>query len=253
MTTSKRIYQGELMGKYWEAVLLGSRYEENELVRRLLKDDSVLDVGCGPGSHTAYLSKEKHVIGIDTNRYFIKRAKQECKNKGNYENVDLIMADMTKLPFQSGVVDNVINIISLGFFSDEENESVLTETVRVLKKYGKYLQQNYYYPRSKRPLNWVDEYIKAPKGFSVEKRKKYDPKTKRVHSVGTVEYLRTGEKIDLDEETRIFYLYELKKLLKKNGLKKIRVYGSLVLKDLDLEYREFDSKKFGLMTIVSEK
>ena len=190
----QEIYSGE-MAKYWEKILLGeTRYIENVLVKNLLKDGLVLDLGCGPGSHTTYISKYQRVIGLDLSPELIKKAKEECKNSGNYKNVCLMRGDMRKLPFESEFFDNVIHILSFGFFSDEEDKLVFSEIARVLKRCGIYVYQNFYHPPSSRPLKWELDYLSSPdtpKDYFVTKKRRYDPKTKRIHIKEIIENLET--------------------------------------------------------------
>ena len=254
MISYKKDFEGP-MARYWEQYLLDEdRDIETQFIQKFLKKGLVLDVGCGPGKQSAYFSKNQEVIGLDLSPDLLTIAKKECKKNGKYENVNLIRGDMRYFPFKPGVFDNVVHILAFGYFSDAENESVFTEIVRVLKKGGIYIYQNYHHPKSLRPLEWKTIRPKTPKGFSKTQTIKYDPETKMLHVKETIENKHSGNKIDRDYERRLYSLDELEELHEKNGLEINTVFGPILMKEFgELAIGEFDEKKEGNITVVSEK
>lgn len=70
--------------------------------------DVILDAGCGTGRTLAYLADttSSHLIGIDNNEAMIEKAKQRLKDS---RQVDLILADLTELPFPSETIDCILS------------------------------------------------------------------------------------------------------------------------------------------------
>jgi len=99
-----------------------------------LKDaNSVLDVGCGPGTVTrdiAHLTKGK-VIGIDNSEDMIKIAKNVLKD---YKNVELRVGHATDLPFDTNFFDIVT--CNLLLMWSKNPQKVVNEMARVTKPGG---------------------------------------------------------------------------------------------------------------------
>jgi ubiquinone/menaquinone biosynthesis C-methylase UbiE len=137
----KELFEGKL-GEYW----LSMSYRREELTQKkvtflknVLKEGMVLDHCCGYGRLSIPLSLERKVIGVDLSKLLMKEAKERTR-KIDAKNLFLVRADMRNLPFKSDLFENVLNFwTSFGCFSDEENEKVLQEIVRVLKVNGVFL------------------------------------------------------------------------------------------------------------------
>jgi len=102
--------------------------------------DLLLDAGCGNGRHSWEVYKQNHssIVAFDVDRDCIKKNKyvldglQEQKNfKGTY---NLIIADVTKLPFKNGSFDKIICSEVLEHIP--EDKSAVEELVRVLSNDG---------------------------------------------------------------------------------------------------------------------
>jgi len=114
---------------------------ETTFVRQVLKlppHSKILDLCCGYGRHTYSLSKagDYKMTGVDLSDDYLKIA----KSKFSASNIDYFKGDMRNLSFED-CFDAVINLFtSFGFFdSDDENEKVLKEINKVLKKNGLFL------------------------------------------------------------------------------------------------------------------
>jgi ubiquinone/menaquinone biosynthesis C-methylase UbiE len=91
----------------------------------------VLDVGCGEGFGTYYLSeKAKKIIGIDNSPESIELAKKNY----NRENIEFIQMDAEKLEFPDETFEIVVSMAVIEHVKDYE--SYLREMKRVLKKGG---------------------------------------------------------------------------------------------------------------------
>jgi len=99
-----------------------------------IKDNTVLDVGCGDGALTyRIVEKGANVIGIDNSEEGIKLA-EEIFNKKQVL-TQFILADAYKMPIKSNSIDCVI--LSEVIEHVAKPQKLLSETQRVLKKKGK--------------------------------------------------------------------------------------------------------------------
>lgn len=90
----------------------------------------VLEVGCGRGGGTAYVSKYHNpakAIGLDYSQVTVKRAKEL---NGESERLGYQWGDAENLPFADGSFDVVVNIESSHCYSDMD--AFLSEVARVL-------------------------------------------------------------------------------------------------------------------------
>lgn len=97
----------------------------------------VLDLGCGHGRHALALAQRgAKVLGMDFAETLLTRAKA----LGSDLNVPAhwLRGDIRRPPLRSGIFAGAILIDALGFFeTDEENEVVLSEAVRILAPGGR--------------------------------------------------------------------------------------------------------------------
>jgi len=99
-------------------------------------EDIVLDAGCGTGeSILAYSGSVKEMIGIDFSREIVKRARGRIINKG-VKNSEVLVADLTALPFKNDFFDKAICLSVLQYVDDESFDKALNELARVTKKNG---------------------------------------------------------------------------------------------------------------------
>ncbi len=94
------------------------------------KYSTLLDLGCGSGRNMEY--NDYNFYGIDNCVSFINIA----KNK----NLNVILSDMTQLPFNNTIFDGIISIASFHHLSNNERRNeCLSELKRILKINGKIL------------------------------------------------------------------------------------------------------------------
>lgn len=88
---------------------------------------NVLDIGCGSGRNIkAYNTDKIKVVGLDNSEEFIKI----CQN----EDLDVVLSDMTTLPFPDNYFDNILSIASFHHLvSNTDRLNALKEISRVLK------------------------------------------------------------------------------------------------------------------------
>jgi ubiquinone/menaquinone biosynthesis C-methylase UbiE len=105
------------------------KIEIGEVRKRLPKNGSILDVGCGNGYVLEKLvSSGQNLMGIDLSRDMTKIAKKRLGRT-----CEIILASAVNLPFRDGTFDFVYTIRTLIFLSKEKKEKGIMETIRVLR------------------------------------------------------------------------------------------------------------------------
>jgi SAM-dependent methyltransferase len=96
----------------------------------------VLDLCCGYGRHVALLAKAKiPVVGLDFSSALLAATRVPIRPR-------LVRGDMRSLPFRTGSLDGVAMMFnSFGYFTEEENLSVLREVARVLSPAGRLVME----------------------------------------------------------------------------------------------------------------
>lgn len=138
----------------------------------LIPKGKALDLGCGLGQYTKYLSgKGFKVISGDISIEVLERLKQDIPN------ANIIELDMSeKLPFEDNTFDLVFANLSIHYFDKETTEKVLKEIKRIVKNGGyfigsvnsvkvfelmkgeiKELEPNYYYENGRNIRLWDKE------------------------------------------------------------------------------------------------
>lgn len=101
-----------------------------------LPGERILDVGCGPGFYVAELLErvgaEGHVTGVDPSVPMLSLAGARVEG---HENVELLEAPATALPFASGSFDAAVSVQVLEYV--EDLPSALAELHRVLRPGGR--------------------------------------------------------------------------------------------------------------------
>jgi ubiquinone/menaquinone biosynthesis C-methylase UbiE len=108
-----------------------NRIFEKILEHTILKNKKVLEIGCGVGRISSFLSTEtKHLIAIDPDEIAIKHAKARVSG------VDFRVGSGEKLDFHDNYFDLVIFTLSL---HHQNSEKALSEAARVLRTGGSIL------------------------------------------------------------------------------------------------------------------
>jgi len=96
----------------------------------------VLDLGCGAGRHTVCLAENGFdVIGVDVSKSALRIAK-EWARKENLEEVSLVQATMTSIPFRDNQFDAVISVSVIHHAVKRDIEATVDEVYRILKGNG---------------------------------------------------------------------------------------------------------------------
>lgn len=110
----------------------------NRRLVELAAEKTVLEIGCGDGSHAILAAQNgaRQVIGVDIAEEGIKLAAERAKQAGVGANTEFIQADVEKLPFPDESFDLIVNH---EVFSSIDLTKVLPELARVLRPGGRLL------------------------------------------------------------------------------------------------------------------
>jgi len=93
----------------------------------------IIDIGCGTGRFSVYLSKKGHdVISIDLSLEMLKILKQKSKKQNL--NIKLVRADIEHLPFKKESFDGISSIFVLRHF--KSIDKIISEFGYIIKKQG---------------------------------------------------------------------------------------------------------------------
>jgi len=243
-------YKGMFEAKladYWLR-LSDLRKEQTEkqvaFLKNVLPRGLALDHCCGPGRLSIALSKDRSVVGLDLSRELLNEARKRGKN-ANAKNLSLIRGDMRHLPFRPDVFDCVINVwTSFGYFSEQENELVLNEIVRVIRADGAFLM-DIANPEELIKRYQEKDWSEAESFFLLEQRT-WEWETKRMKCRWIYIDKASGELNEVSFDHRLYSFSELQRMCKARGLKIIDVYGSFTKE-------KFDSSKSVEIIIVARK
>jgi ubiquinone/menaquinone biosynthesis C-methylase UbiE len=119
------------------------------------KGMSILDVGCGTGSHLELYQRYKcNLYGLDLSPSMLDVARERL---GDAAQLDL--GDASDMPYEDDKFDLVISMLTLHEMSPETRSSVLNEMKRVLKDNGRLLLIDFH-PGPYQPLQgWISKTI----------------------------------------------------------------------------------------------
>lgn len=190
---------------------------------------AVLDLYCGYGRHAIELAKKGYLVtGVDATEAFLAIARQKAAEEE--ANLTFRQLDMRDLDY-NGDFDAVINMFAaFGYFSDDENASVLSKVAAALRPGGLFLID--LLNRDWMVRNSLNRYWRHPSGeyvlsYKIELRQGV-AMMKRV-LLNQV----TGAKTQYDFVLRAYSLPELSGVLGKSGLAVRAAYGG------------FDGRPFG--------
>jgi SAM-dependent methyltransferase len=202
---------------------------EVEALTALLEPDRegpLLDLCCGAGRHLKALRRLgfTNLAGLDLSAELLKVADEELKAVGG-ETVELIHADMRRIPRRAYFATVLSLFTSFGYFAgDVENTAVVEGVHRALRPGGKYLIDtlNRDYVLAK----LLPENVVEGEGFSATSRRRITADGTRVEKT-TVVRPKSGEEETFKESVRLYSAGEMEKMLRAAGFENIRIYGAL--------------------------
>ncbi|RSN74932.1 class I SAM-dependent methyltransferase [Candidatus Methanodesulfokora washburnensis] len=104
---------------------------EGEILRRFVKGESILEVGCGTGRIARYFVDDKEYFGIDISHSMVR-----CARRKYNHNPHLILSDAEMMCFREGTFESLFLTKVFKFLNPS---SFLEEAKRILKKNGRLL------------------------------------------------------------------------------------------------------------------
>ena len=183
----------------------------------------MLDLACGIGRHAVSMARRGYrVTGVDFNPRYLDIARTEAQQAG--VEVEWVAGDMRALAFERAFDGAYSYFTSFGYFSDEQNESVIAGITRSLELGGRFLldmmnrdwllthpQQRTWNPREDGALLMEE--------ITLELR------TSRVISRQTLIEPAGGPRVTKEFELRAYTCAELARLFARNGLEVREVWG----------------------------
>jgi len=95
-----------------------------------------MDAGCGVGGPACYIGlvTEAEIVGINTNKFQIERAKANTAMYNLSDRISYVESDFNDVPFEDNYFDAVYSVEAICYSSDKVK--TLTEWLRVLKPGG---------------------------------------------------------------------------------------------------------------------
>ena len=129
---------------------------------RLLKIDTVLEVGCGFGRLAPFIidseaAKEYH--GIDISEKILECHKEYMKDYPKKDHVHMQKASARKMPFSDNSMDCVISSETLSYMNRTKAEHCLREMIRVASKYVVLIERFVYNEEHPYPHMWSHDWL----------------------------------------------------------------------------------------------
>lgn len=195
----------------------------------------VLDLACGSGRHAIGMAARGHAVtGVDFNAHYLALARDAAGRAG--VSVDWRQGDMRRLDF-AGKFDGVYSYFtSFGYFSDEENESVLAGVARALRPGGRFLLDVVNRDRmlthpQQRTWSQREDGALLMEEFTLE------IVGSRVMSRQTLIEPGGGARVNKEYELRAYTCAELTALMRRHGLEVDRVFGGADASEYSSESR----------------
>lgn len=126
---SKFVFPGKIGGDMQEHYRILSRSLAD------IREKRVLELGTGSGSVVHFLHKDNLYTGVDVSPGLLKKAAARL-NEAGFTRPELYVASAENLPFETGVFDVCLCVLSLNFCGN--TEKVLQEVNRVLTPHGRF-------------------------------------------------------------------------------------------------------------------
>lgn len=247
-------YNYKKLAKYYDTTELGKEDDKkSEVIDKILVENkvkTVLDMTCGTGAQTIYLSKKGYeVVGSDLSKEMLKIAKKKSKGL----NISYQQGDIRTSKF--GKFDAVIAIYNaIGHLSKNDFEKALKNISQNLKENGLFIFDifNLEFMKNGGFLNYkfIDTAVtNGETKFARFNNNKinYD---KGILTVNQETYVQEGlskpKVYNENWDMQIYSSSELKDLLNKNGFELIKV--------INMDGTKFDNKKsLSILTIARRK
>jgi SAM-dependent methyltransferase len=191
----------------------------------LQEEEPVLDLACGAGRHLLALHQEgfTSLVGLDLSAALLAEARTRLD--GADPSVQLVRADMRRIPFRSRFACILSLFTSFGYFAgEEENAAVLRSAVQALRPGGHLLLDTLNRPAVVSSLVPYEE--QAVDGHVIRSHRSFDRDRCRVIKRAEIRFPDGGQRT-VHESVRVYDGEELATLLRAAGFVRIRCHGSL--------------------------
>ncbi|RWO18413.1 MAG: class I SAM-dependent methyltransferase [Mesorhizobium sp.] len=181
----------------------------------------VLELGCGYGRITNRLAgKGARVTGLDASPVLLKKAEADAAERG--VNVEYVLGDMRSLPWRDCFDVVFLWYTTFGYFNEADNEKVLHEAARSLRKGGRLLidQLNRYSLLTDKSSSY--EIVRRNDDLRMD-ISNYDALTDRCNSERTI--VRNGCVRRMRLSVRHYGFSEYVRMLRSAGFETVEAYG----------------------------
>ncbi|MDJ1502098.1 class I SAM-dependent methyltransferase [Xanthocytophaga agilis] len=136
------------------ALNLFERVLVREFALEILHKGKVIDIGCGPGQITDFLSKHEltHLVGIDSSSQMVRIAKEQ------YPLLQFEVADLLHLPYPDHSFGAALAFYSMIHFDEKQLRTAFQEIKRILSANGQFLLAFY----TGDSIKHLDQYLDTP-------------------------------------------------------------------------------------------
>jgi len=189
-------------------------------------DESLLDLGCGPGQHAIELTRRGYsVTGFDMSLPLLIRAAESARRLG--VSVNFVHGDMREMTFDSEFDAAYALGATFGYFDDDANRHLLSSIAKALKPGGRLLldlpNRDYLVRELPTRVWWEGD------GCMVLEEVDFNYFASRLSVQRTVVF-EDGRQLDQEISIRAYSLHEIGKLLHHCGFKVIEVSGQIAMR-----------------------
>lgn len=190
----------------------------------LRRGSSVEDLGCGRGRHAIPLARRGYrVTGVDLSEKMLSMARDRADREG--VSVEWVREDMRTFCRPRSFHLSLSLFTSFGYFRDEENQRVLDNVARSLRKGGVLLLDLRNAGKGLNRLEDWSETREVPSG-KLRMSMRFDRNSGRAKARHVLTR-RDGIRISSTFDVRIYSTAELSGMLRDAGMKNVEFYGSL--------------------------
>jgi len=191
---------------------------------RLRRGSSIEDLGCGRGRHAIPLARRGYrVTGVDLSEKMLSLARDRADREGI--SVEWVREDMRTF-CRPGSFHLCLSLFtSFGYFRDEENQQVLDNMVRSLRRGGVLLLDLRNAGKGLNRLEDWSETREVPAG-KLRMSMRFDRDSGRAKARHVLTR-RDGIRISSAFDVRVYSTVELTGMLRKAGMREVRFFGSL--------------------------
>jgi SAM-dependent methyltransferase len=219
---TKDYFTDEYLLKYEQRLMKNTQHEAEFIIDALglRVGDSVLDIACGYGRHVvALLEQLRNTYGVDSCTAYIDKAKNDNPQYADH----FFVGDMRNiiLPKITPIYHAFNFFTSFGYYSDEENNTVIANISSVLFKGGLFLM--HVRNREWMMRNFVRNQWDSYDNHTELTIREFDLETSSMRT--NLQYWPSGRHVQ--QRVRFYTLAELIGMMKFNGLRFVKAYGGI--------------------------